>query len=668
MKFKKFVAECRDNEVLKNLSIYIVSSWVLLQVVALVAEPMGLPEDSLTYLLIILLAGFPLYIYLLWRYVLSDKIKKKPLLDPKGNPVPGKFAKSPFQKMYFSFLSVIGIIALGMLVVVLDKKFVHKTALPVLKASDKIAVLNFDNNTGDESYDMAGKMAVDWIIHGITQNKVGQVISPEIIADYSTVLKASVIPTMNSDKSLAVSTYLKPSKIISGEYYLNKNRLLFQCSITDEIMNQTLYSFKPVECDPDAPLDCIESLKQRILGYLISEDTAILNLEEVPPNYNAYQYLLQAKLFQDKNNEEHLRLLAKAIEADSSFFEPKTYQLMYYYNEFQYPIADSLLKKLSLVVGNKRQRNLLNVYKNLLSGNNRNVDTYLGQEYNLTPFDLETNASMLTVALQFVNKPEVIDSIYAEMNMEEFNLENCAWCENRYYIKALADIELQKYDQAITLLAHFAKKDEYYSLKEVLLKAHAKAGNTAEIDRLLDDYRLILEEDNWIKLSFFTAKQYLILEDRKTANPLLDQAIEVIKTSKDGAGHKKRKLLAEGLFLRENYTEAERVLEEVLRLDPESIFFTTLLAIAYAKNEKQGKAQAKINALEMLRADYQYGAVDYALAQYYAAIADEEQTINNLLKSVAAGNWYAPESFQDDPLFLAYFGTANFERVMNFWH
>ena len=141
MKFKKFFVECRDNEVLKNLSIYIVSSWVLLQVVALVAEPMGLPEDSLTYLLIILLAGFPLYIYLLWRYVLTDKIKKKPLLDQKGNRVPGKFAKSPFQKMYFSFLSVIGIIALGMVIMVLDKKFVHKTALPELKASDKIAVL-----------------------------------------------------------------------------------------------------------------------------------------------------------------------------------------------------------------------------------------------------------------------------------------------------------------------------------------------------------------------------------------------------------------------------------------------------------------------------------------------------------------------------------------------
>jgi hypothetical protein len=668
MKFKKFIAECRDNEVLKNLSIYIVSSWVLLQVVATVAEPMGLPEVSLSYLLIILLIGFPLYIYLLWRYSLIDKIKKTPLLDGQGNPVPGKFIKSPFQKMYFSFLSVIGILALSIVIVVLNKKFAYQTALPIIKVSDKIAVLKFDNNTGDDSFDMAGKMATDWIIHGITENKLGQVISPEIIEDYSAVLKASLIPGFGDNKNLAVSNYLQPSKIISGEYYLNKNRLLFQGSITDESINQTLYSFKPVACDPDAPLDCIESLKQRILGYLISEDKELLSLEEKPPNYNAYQYLLQAKTFQDKNDAEHLRLLDKSIAADSTFFEPKTYQLLYYYNSLQYKIADSLLKKLSLSTVNNRQRNLLNVYEGLLKGNNRNVDTHLKQEYNFTPFHIETNASMMTVALQFVNQPEAIDSIYAEINMDAFDLKNCVWCENRYYIRSLADIELQKYDQAIALLSPFAKESDYYTLKKILLKAHIKAGNDAEVNRLLADFLLISGEDDWIRLSLFSAKQFLILKKKKTAQLLLDKAIEVLKNAKDLAALKKRKFLAEALFFKENYQEAALILEALLQLDPESINHTALLAISYDKNGKQSEARSKINTLEMLRTHYQFGAIDYALAQYYAAISNEEQALKNLLKSVAAGNWYAPETFQDDPLFLAYYGTEGFERVMNFWH
>ncbi len=98
MKFKKFVNECRENGVLKNLSIYIVSSWVLLQVVALVAEPLGFPNAIVAYLLLALLIGFPLYIYSVWKFQLADNIERKPLMDKTGAAIPGKFARSPFQK------------------------------------------------------------------------------------------------------------------------------------------------------------------------------------------------------------------------------------------------------------------------------------------------------------------------------------------------------------------------------------------------------------------------------------------------------------------------------------------------------------------------------------------------------------------------------------------
>ncbi len=668
MRLKKFIAECRDKEVLKNLSIYIVSSWVLLQVVALFTEPLGLPEISLTYLLIILLAGFPLYIYLLWRYILADKIEKKPLLDQTGKPVPGKFSRSPFQKIYFSFLTLITIVAVGILLAVIDKKFVHKTFLPDLKADNKIAVLKFDNNTGDIKYDIAGKMAVDWIIHGITENKVAQVISPEIIEDYSTVLKASIVPSLNTEKSAVVTDYLKPSKIISGEYYLNKNRLLFQCSIKDEIMNKTLISFKPVECEPDAPLDCIESLKQRILGYLITEDYKLLNLQESPPNYNAYQYLIEAKAFQDIDDAEHLRLLDKAIEADSTFFEPYTYKVLYYYNSDQYKIADSLLQGLATKVGNnKRLRNLLDVYEALFTGNNRNVYKYLLQEYNLTPFDLETNGSMMTIALQFVNKPKEIDSIFTEVNMEAMNLENCVFCENRFYIKGLADIELKKYDQAIGLLTPFAKQSDHNPLKKVLLKAHIKSGNNEVVDTLLANFGLISQANEWMEVSLFAAKEFLVKGDKASANLILEKIINSISDSKEGHKLKELQLLAESLFFNENYQQAENVLEELLQLDSGLISYSGLLAVVYQKNGKLSEAQKQIDALDQMRADYQFGSVDYALARYYASLSDEEQALGYLLKAVAAGRWYAPDSFQNDPFFTDYLETNTFQRIMNFW-
>ncbi|WP_373019252.1 hypothetical protein, partial [Muriicola sp.] len=59
MNLKDFIKECHEKEVFKNLSIYIVSSWVLIQVFSEIYEPIGLPKISMTYLLLALLISFP---------------------------------------------------------------------------------------------------------------------------------------------------------------------------------------------------------------------------------------------------------------------------------------------------------------------------------------------------------------------------------------------------------------------------------------------------------------------------------------------------------------------------------------------------------------------------------------------------------------------------------
>ena len=127
MKLNKFIRECRENNVLKNLSIYIVSSWVLLQVIALIAEPLGFSLKIVAYGLIALLIGFPLYIYGVWKFQLAPNLKKKPMLDPQGQPVPDKFQKSPFQQLYFSFLAIIALICTGIVLVIVNRNFVRPT-------------------------------------------------------------------------------------------------------------------------------------------------------------------------------------------------------------------------------------------------------------------------------------------------------------------------------------------------------------------------------------------------------------------------------------------------------------------------------------------------------------------------------------------------------------
>ena len=84
MQFSNFVKECREKEVFKMLSIYIVSSWVLIQVMAVVQEPLGLPAKSVSVLLILLLVGFPVYIFYIWKIRLAPQEKKREAVSKSG--------------------------------------------------------------------------------------------------------------------------------------------------------------------------------------------------------------------------------------------------------------------------------------------------------------------------------------------------------------------------------------------------------------------------------------------------------------------------------------------------------------------------------------------------------------------------------------------------------
>ena len=661
MKLSKFIKECREHNVLKNLSIYVVSSWVLLQVIDLISEPLGFSNQVVVYVLIGLLVGFPLYIYGVWKFQLAPTVKKQVELDELGVPIPGTAKKRPFEKLYFSFLGIIGLVCAGMALYLLNMNIVKPRFEALRDTGNKIAVLKFTNMTGESSKDLIGEMAVDWIIHGITRNKLGQVISPQIIDDYSRVLRASIVP---GDENVMVTDYLKPSKIIEGEYFQRGNRLIFQSAITDEQMDRTLISFEPVECDSDSPLDCIEALNQRILGYLKIEEKPLESLEEHPPKYEAYELFSKAKALRAESDSLYLAKLNEAIEADPSYFEPKTYRFIYYYNQGSYHTADSLLQEIKKESGMYyRQRMLLNLYQALLDGNFRNAYKYQREEYNITPMHLETNSNMMVFALQLVNKPEGVDSIFREIDMRELDLANCPWCENRLKIKALSDIQLGKFASAIELLEGFAQQDGFWILKKVLLRAYIRAGMLGKASDLIRNLRIVTDPSVRSDLELFAAKELLREGKKADAFGYLDTAIAALDETANPPDYP----LGECLFYREDFERAEPVLNRIYTADSTDFNTGALLAITYHRNGKPGAADALLRNMENRRAPYQYGELDYSLAQYYAGIGQRQECLDNLLKAIAEGHWYETGSFQNDPLLRDYYQEEEFQKVLAYW-
>ena len=688
MKFNDFLKECREKDVLKNLSIYLVSSWLLLQVISVTWEPLGLPKVTLTYLLLVLLIGFPLYLYLLWRLRIK-KLQITPGVDPK-RPVKGKLAtekngleisedgtviegysyRNAFRQMYFTLLLIIGAIVIFSATLIIKANFIsgpedsNLSAILDADSSDKIAVLTFENNTTDPDLDVVGKMAVDWILHGITQNKMGQVISPKIVEDYANVLKSSILP---SEGDNVLKEYLKPSKVITGSYFLTDGELIIQASILDENMNKTLISFESVSCSANAPLECIEALKQRILGYFAMQEDNLSSFEEMPPNFEAYQYLLEAQTKDDNTSDEYLAALNQAIAADSTFFMPKVQRLEYYYNIDEFAKVDSLYKVLSKVSSNNsRQTNLMNLYESLINGDYRSAYKYYLNEYKLEPFDIEINSTALVLALQFVNRPQDTEAIFSKLSMEDMDLDKCLYCEFRSFTHAQSLIELNKPQQAIELLQPYANKQGHPLAKEAMLKAYIALDNKQAVTQLFENMKLTGMTQNWRDLLLLSGKEYLRLGEEEAAKELLNDLLESLPYDAATRNKKQQTLYLEGLYYLGQYSQAEPLFDQYLEAYSGSSLIP-LAAINAYKNGDTTKAERILNQLDGQRAEYQYGRVDYGMAQYYAAIEQEDMAMEHLLKAVAAGKRFTPDAFKNDVHFRSYTETEAFKQILTFW-
>ena len=74
-----------------------------------------------------------------------------------------------------------------------------------------------------------------------------------------------------------------------------------------------------------------------------------------------------------------------------------------------------------------------------------------------------------------------------------------------------------------------------------------------------------------------------------------------------------------------------------------------------------------LRALDNQRGDYQYGRVDYGMAQYYAAVGQEDKAMDHLLKAVAAGKRFTPDAFKNDVHFKPYLDKEAFKQVLTYW-
>ena len=396
------------------------------------------------------------------------------------------------------------------------------------------------------------------------------------------------------------------------------------------------------------------------MGYLITAEKEDAIIEEAPPRYEAYEIFLEAKNAA-VYDEGTLELIEKAVEIDPKYFEPRLFQLTYYYDQLQYRKADSILKIITKnFSSNPRQQNIVQMYSSLLEGNNREVYRHLKREYDLAPFELNTNAAMLTVGLQYINRPEIIDTVFQEIDTKDSDAENCFYCSNRVYIKTYADLALKRFDSVIKYAdALYRYKDQEYFLKPLAVAYMAKGKDPLE---LLSAPGLRLNGEQKSEFLLYTGIQSLINQGEEAASVYFKQLLKMPE------GEAADFDIARAYYYTEEYANALEQFEKLKANDPEDLVVIGFLANIHALQNNPAAAKEELELLENLRGAYQFGQIDYLLARYYAVVGDKEQLFTHLKRTVAAGYLYTSSKYQYDPHFKPYLDTPEFESIMTYWY
>jgi adenylate cyclase len=156
-KLSRFWQELKRRRVIHVITVYASAAFVIIELINNLAEPLNLPPNLLTIVVIVLAVGFPLAIVLSWLYDLTGRgiEKTKPQQELKEGekvPVPNAWRIATI----ISFVLIIGLVTIN---IVMGSRGLRPGDI------ESLVILPFDNFTGDDQ--------LDWVAAAMHSSLIG---------------------------------------------------------------------------------------------------------------------------------------------------------------------------------------------------------------------------------------------------------------------------------------------------------------------------------------------------------------------------------------------------------------------------------------------------------------------------------------------------------------
>lgn len=169
--------ELRRRRVFRGIGFYLVGAWTLLQVAEVIAEPAGLPGWTLTALLYVAVVGFPLAVWVAWRYELTDHglVRTRPATAEETEA--DYSLKSSDYVIFVALLAIVSVVAWqGLSGIRSDANEVQMAAEQAAEAEreaveNSVAVLPFSDLSQNADQGFLGDGIADTVLHVLSQVK-----------------------------------------------------------------------------------------------------------------------------------------------------------------------------------------------------------------------------------------------------------------------------------------------------------------------------------------------------------------------------------------------------------------------------------------------------------------------------------------------------------------
>ena len=445
--------------------------------------------------------------------------------------------------------------------------------------------------------------------------------------------------------------------IVDGAFNRHaKDSLMFTAFIKKIDDGKILHTFDPVYFNIDEPTKGIKALANKVLGYWDARDDLLLSI----PNFDSYKFYMDARSQWLRNDDMAKELLLKSIAADSSFLDPYLLLLGYYYNDRLYSDAHDLIDLIKRKTENlsSREKNVLEYMEAIIHGNNLLSYSIIIKDLEENERDFFTSTDFMIIAFELVNNPAKAIEVFVADPLEDMNLEDCMYCQERYYFAIASYLRLKQYDEAkilIEKLPDILNRWKYYGIQ---LRYFVRSGSKMAVEENLLKWKKYISVADYKALLYVAARENFLIGDEAEYKKY---CTEILNFSKDSHWTNNW-----AHYFLQNYDEALLGFQDNIANNYDVLRSHSRVGAILAIQGNRDLALKKVEDLEDFRSDFDFGSISYNQARIYLKLGDRQKALALLETSVQEGARFNVNNvFENDPDFIELRDDPKFQRIIH---